>query len=74
MDETMCEVTFLPDGVTARVAAGTPLTEAADAADVRIGRHCGGAGVCGLGERRPRRDARRDAVGQECYLAHCFIH
>ena len=47
MDETMCEVKFLPDGVTARVAAGTPLTEAADAADVRIGRHCGGAGVCG---------------------------
>ena len=47
MDETMCEVKFLPGGVTARVAAGTPLTEAADAADVRIGRHCGGAGVCG---------------------------
>ena len=47
MDEKMCEIKFLPDGVTARVAAGTPLTEAADAADVRIGRHCGGAGVCG---------------------------
>ena len=47
MDEKMCEVKFLPDGVTARVAAGTPLTEAADAAGVRIGRHCGGAGVCG---------------------------
>ena len=26
MDETMCEVKFLPDGVTARVAAGTPIT------------------------------------------------
>ena len=47
MDEKMCEIKFLPDGVTARVTAGTPLTEAADAADVRIGRHCGGAGVCG---------------------------
>ncbi len=47
MDETMCEVKFLPDGVTARAAAGTPLTEAADAAGVMIGRHCGGAGVCG---------------------------
>lgn len=47
MDEKMCEIKFLPDGLTARVAPGTPLTEAADAAGARIGRHCGGAGVCG---------------------------
>lgn len=41
MDEKMCEIKFLPDGVSVCVAPGTPLTEVADAADVRIGRHCG---------------------------------
>lgn len=47
MEERFCEVKFLPDGVTARVAAGSLLSAAADAADVRISRRCGGAGVCG---------------------------
>ncbi len=47
MGEEICEITFLPEGVRARVARGTPLAAAADAADVRIGRHCGGAGLCG---------------------------
>ena len=40
-------VTFLPDGQTARVAAGTTLLEAAQAADVFVNASCNGKGSCG---------------------------
>ena len=58
MEENFCEVKFLPSGATTRVPVGTTLSAAADEAGARIGRHCGGAGVCGkcrvmAGERDP---------------------
>ena len=40
-------VTFLPDGQKARVAAGTTLLEAAQAADVFVNASCNGKGSCG---------------------------
>ncbi len=40
-------ITFMPDGVSARVPEGATAADAADRAGVMIGRHCGGAGVCG---------------------------
>ena len=45
--EKTLRITFMPDGVTACVPEGTAASEAADSAGVMIGRHCGGAGVCG---------------------------
>lgn len=47
MENEKCKITFLPEGTSAYVARGTILADAACAAGVRIGRHCGGAGVCG---------------------------
>ena len=41
------QITFMPGGVTATAAPGSSAADAAAAAGVRIGRHCGGAGVCG---------------------------
>lgn len=41
------QITFMPGGVTSAAAPGSSAADAAAAAGVRIGRHCGGAGVCG---------------------------
>ncbi len=43
----MCLITFLPDGRTANVPAGTTISEAARIASVRIALPCGGKGRCG---------------------------
>ena len=43
----MPQVSFLPSGVTAHVAAGTGLVEAARQAGITIGLPCGGKGTCG---------------------------
>lgn len=45
--ERRFQITFMPGGVTATAALGSSAADAAAAAGVRIGRHCGGAGVCG---------------------------
>ncbi|MBR4401159.1 MAG: DUF4445 domain-containing protein [Synergistes sp.] len=45
--EKTLRITFMPDGITACVPEGTAASDAADSASVMIGRHCGGAGVCG---------------------------
>lgn len=47
MENEKCVVIFLPVGVTAVVPRGTLLSDAAASVNVAIGRHCGGAGVCG---------------------------
>ncbi|MDO4987685.1 MAG: ASKHA domain-containing protein [Synergistes sp.] len=44
---TKFTIIFMPDGKKAEVPAGITAAEAADIAGVHIGRHCGGAGVCG---------------------------
>lgn len=40
-------VTFLPDNITVRVAAGTSIMEAANQAGLPLKSTCGGAGTCG---------------------------
>jgi 2Fe-2S ferredoxin len=42
----MAKVTFLPNGRSAEVAAGTTLLEAADAAQVELPSNCGGVCAC----------------------------
>ena len=42
----MPRVTFLPDGKTVEVPAGTSILEAADAADVDLPSNCGGVCAC----------------------------
>lgn len=41
------KITFLPDGITAEAEAGALISEVAAENGVKIGRSCGGAGVCG---------------------------
>ena len=64
----------LADGRERVVRARFYAAFAADARAAAVAAYPHVRRVGGLGERRPRRDARRDAVGQEFYLAHCFIH
>ena len=40
-------ITFMPDNIRAEAHSGELAADAASSAGVRIGRHCGGAGVCG---------------------------
>ena len=40
-------ITFRPDNIKAEARSGELAADVASAAGVRIGRHCGGAGVCG---------------------------
>jgi 2Fe-2S ferredoxin len=42
----MPRVTFLPDGKTVEVPAGTSILDAADAADVDLPSNCGGVCAC----------------------------
>jgi ferredoxin, 2Fe-2S len=42
----MPRVTFVPDGKTVEVPAGTSILEAADAADVDLPSNCGGVCAC----------------------------
>ncbi|MGN0882446.1 ASKHA domain-containing protein [Cloacibacillus porcorum] len=40
-------ITFIPDNIMTEAHSGELAADAASSAGVRIGRHCGGAGVCG---------------------------
>lgn len=40
-------ITFMPDNIEAEANNGELAADVAAAAGVGIGRHCGGAGVCG---------------------------
>ncbi|ACL63980.1 ferredoxin [Anaeromyxobacter dehalogenans 2CP-1] len=42
----MPRVTFLPDGKSAEVPAGTSILDAAEAADVDLPHNCGGVAAC----------------------------
>lgn len=47
MPDRKYRIVFQPDNITAYVKAGESLADAAAEAGAEIGRHCGGAGICG---------------------------